>query len=94
MKLSNAISSGLLAMVNAIPVAMATDGNYESNMEQRRDQNMEQTKENKEMHMEKRQNRFEKHEEKKVQNKDMFQNRLKEKQNSGFRMKSGSGGRR
>ena len=94
MKLSNAIGSGLLAIVIAIPAAMAADGNYESNMEQRRDKNMEQTKENKEMQMEKRQNRFEKHEEKKVQNKDMFQNRLKEKQDSGFRMKSGSGGRR
>jgi len=44
--------------------------------------------------MEKRQNRFEKHKEEKTQYKDMNQNRLKDKQNSGFRMKSSSGGRR
>ena len=92
MSLSNVVGSGLLAMLITMPSAMAADGNQ--NMEQRMEQYKEQTKENKEMHMEKRQNRFEKHEEKRVQNKDMFQNRLKEKQDSGFRMKSGSGGRR
>ena len=76
----------------ALPTAMAADG--DQNREKRMEQYKEQTRENKEMHMEKRKNRYEMHEEKKVQNKDMYQNRLKEKQDEGFRMKSGSGGKR
>ena len=89
MKLSNAVLSGLLSMVFAAPSAMAADADSQQYMEKR----MEQTRENKEMYMEKRKNRFEKHEEKKAQNKDMYQNRLKEKQDRGFRMNSGSGGK-
>lgn len=49
---------------------------------------------NREKRMEKHQYRYEKHEENKEQPKKMFQNRLKEKQNGGFRMNNGSGGRR
>jgi uncharacterized membrane protein YhiD involved in acid resistance len=96
MKLSSVIGSGFLAIVMTLPSAMAADGNRY--MEQRLKQNMEQykeqTKENKDMHMEKRKNRFEKHEEKRVRNKEMYQNRLKEKQDEGFRMNNGSGGKR
>jgi hypothetical protein len=94
MKLSYLAGSGFLAMVIAMPPAMAADGNQAQIKEQRLEQYMEQTKENREMHMEKHQNRYQVNEENKAQYKDIFQNRLREKQDSGFRMKSGSGGRR
>ena len=91
MKLLNIVGSGLLAMVIVAPVAMAAE---DSNREKRMEQHKEQIKESKEQHMEKRTNRYEKHEENKEQYKEMHQNQLKEKQENGFRMNSGSGGRR
>lgn len=91
MKLLNVVGSSLLALVMAAPVAMADEN---SNREKRMEQHKEQIKENKEQHMEKHQYRYEKHEENKEQRKEGFQNRLKEKQDKGFRMNKGSGGRR
>lgn len=92
MKLLNVVGSGLLAMAIAAPVAMAEE---DSNREKRMEQHKEQIKENKEQRMEKHQYRYEKHEENKEQSKEMFQNRLKEKQTNGFRMNGGgSGGKR
>ena len=91
MKLLNVVGSSLLVMVMAAPVAMADEN---SNREKRMEQHKEQVKENKEQHMEKRENRYEKHAEHKEQNKEMFQNRLKQKQENGFRMNRGSGGKR
>jgi len=92
MKLLNVVSSSLLALIMAAPVAMAEE---DFNREKRMEQYREQIKESKEQRMEKHQYRNEKHEENKEQRKEMFQNRLKEKQTNGFRMNGGgSGGRR
>jgi membrane protein involved in colicin uptake len=81
--------SSVLAVVMTVSTAMAQDNTYR---EQRKEQLMEQDEQRQSQHMEKRENRFEKHMEKKEQNKEMYENRLKEKQDDGFRMKPGSGG--
>ena len=94
MKLTNVIASSFVAVVLAVPAAMAADGSQYQNTEQRQSQYREQTKENREMYKEQHQNRYQLHKENKAQYKDMYQNRLREKQDSGFRMNSGMGGRR
>jgi uncharacterized protein with beta-barrel porin domain len=100
MKLAN-MAGSLLALVITAPSAMAADAKLEMNMEKHMNQYME-LKENKAMNQqmkgdmngEQHRNRYQKHVETKSQYKDKFQNRLREKQDSGFRMNSGSGGKR
>jgi len=101
MKLANMAGSGLLALVIAAPSAIAADGKLEMNVEKHMNQYMEQNKTQAmnqemkgEMNGEQHQNRYQKHIETQSQYKDMNQNRLREKQSSGFRMNKGSGGRR
>lgn len=81
--------SSVLAVVLTVSTAMAQDNSYR---EQRKEQLMEQDEQRQSQHMEMRENRFEKHMENKQQNKEMYENRLKEKQDKGLRMNSGSGG--
>ncbi|MGD8484339.1 MAG: hypothetical protein PVJ63_05800 [Thioalkalispiraceae bacterium] len=80
------VLGGFMAMVLAMPVAMAQQ---DGNREQRQEQFMEQDAQREMQHMEKRQERIEMHEEHKQQRKEMYQNQLKEKQDDGYRMKGG-----